>query len=363
MRPTAPALPRGRIAWVLVLAAAVLSVAPVSSQASGSPQVPVNPDASREARALLAFVHRVSAEQRILAGQHDYNSALGQWSRRAEELTGHAPAVWGTDFYWSSGEDPGERVAEEAIRRHRSGQIVTLMWHVGRPTDDAPYPWAESVQAELTDAEWRALVTPGTPVHERWLAQVDRLASHLTRLRDAGVPVLWRPYHEMNGVWFWWGARPGPDGFQKLYRMLYDRLVNHHHLDNLLWVWDANAPRDIPEDEAFAYADFYPGHDVVDVLATDVYHFDYEQDEYESLLALADGKPIALGEVGELPKPEILDAQPAWSWFMVWSSWLESANTPERVRAVYDSPRTLTADEMEWPPALPDAGSGAGPIL
>jgi mannan endo-1,4-beta-mannosidase len=173
--------------------------------------------------------------------------------------------------------------------------------------------------------------------------------------------VLWRPYHERNGVWFWWGARPGPDGFQKLYGMLYDRLARHHGLDNLVWVWNANAPRDIPHDEAFAYADFYPGPDVVDVLATDVYHFDYEQDEYESLLALAAGRPIALGEVGELPKPEILDAQPAWTWFMVWSSWLESANSPERVRAVYDRPATLTAEELEWPPALPDTGSAAGP--
>ncbi len=208
------------------------------------------------------------------------------------------------------------------------------------------------MQAELTDEEWAELTTPGTALHGRWLAQVDRLAGHLARLRDAGVPVLWRPYHEMNGVWFWWGARPGPDGFPKLWRMLYERLVEHHGLDNLVWVWNANAPRDIPRDQAFAYAGFYPGHDdVVDVLATDVYHFDYEQADYASLLRLAEGRPIALGEVGELPKPEILDAQPGWTWFMVWSSWIESANPPERVRAVYEYPRTLTRDEVEWPPA------------
>jgi mannan endo-1,4-beta-mannosidase len=327
------------LAATALFLAGLLAVAPGDGSAQGA--APVNPDASAEARALLARIQALSGDS-ILAGQHDYNSGLGEWSDRVESLTGKRPVVWGTDFYWSGGEDPGPRVVEEAIRRHRAGHIVTLMWHVGRPVDDPPYPWAESVQAELTDAEWMELTTPGTALHGRWLDQVDRVAGHLARLRDAGVPVLWRPYHEMNGVWFWWGDRPGPDGFPKLYRMLFERLTRHHDLDNLVWVWNANAPRDIPHDQAFAYDDFFPGHDVVDILATDVYHFDYEQKDYELLLELADGKPVALGEVGQLPKPEILDAQPAWAWFMVWSSWLESANSPERVRAVYGYPRTAT---------------------
>lgn len=326
------------------------------------PIEPVNEQASEEARRLLRYLYTID-DDHILAGQHDYNHTMNQFFDRVHAMTGTYPALWGTDFIWQGERDPGQEIVDEAIKKHTDGYIVTLMWHAGRPTDDPPFRWSESIQGELTNAEWQALTTPGTALHARWLAQVDTVASYLKQLRDAGVPVLWRPYHEMNGVWFWWGARPGPDGFPKLYRMLYDRLVRHHRLDNLVWAWNANAPRDIPRDEAFAYAGFYPGHDVVDVLATDVYHFDYEQDEYESLLALADGKPIALGEVGELPRPEILDAQPAWSWFMVWSSWLESANTPERVRAVYDRPGTLTADEVEWPPALPDtvSESGSGP--
>ncbi|MEJ2503728.1 MAG: glycosyl hydrolase, partial [Gemmatimonadota bacterium] len=196
----------------------------------GDPARPAVPDRSPEARALLARIQALSGDS-ILSGQHDYNSGLGEWSGRVTEITGARPVLWGTDFYWSGGEDPGPRVVEEAIRRHEAGHVVTLMWHVGRPTDDPPYPWAESVQADLTDDQWRDLLTPGTDLHRRWLAQVDRVAGHLARLRDARVPVLWRPYHEMNGVWFWWGARPGPDGFPRLYRMLHDRLTRHHGLD------------------------------------------------------------------------------------------------------------------------------------
>lgn len=102
----------------------------------------------------------------------------------------------------------------------------------------------------------------------------------------------------------------------------------------------------MPQDEAYAYADFYPGAGYVDILGTDIYHFDYEQKDYDELVRLANGKPIALTEVGELPKPEILAAQPKWAWFLVWSSWLWTDNTKQRVREVYDRPQTVTLDEV-----------------
>ena len=85
----------------------------------------------------------------------------------------------------------------------------------------------------------------------------------------------------------------------------------------------------------------------MDVLGADVYHFDYEQKDYNELVKLANGKPIALTETGELPKPEILGAQPLWSWFMVWTSWLLTNNTHDRVRQVYDMPRTLSHHEVK----------------
>ncbi len=73
-----------------------------------------------------------------------------------------------------------------------------------------------------------------------------------------------------------------------------------------------------------------------------MYHNDYQQSHHDDLVALAGGKPVALGEVGPLPTPAILDAQPQWAWFMVWTTFLTQHNTPEAVRAVYDRPNTLT---------------------
>lgn len=314
-----------------------------AANAAAQAPAPVNPRATAEARQLLAYLYQISG-QKTLAGQHNYNEQPERFTLRAREIAGRAPIVWGTDFIWRGTQDPGAGIVAEAIRKARDGYIVTLMWHAGRPMDDAPFGWSTSIQGEISAAEWQELLTAGSPLNLRWQKQVDVVAGYLRQLRDANVPVLWRPYHEMNGVWFWWGDKKGPDGFARLYRMLYDRFVNVHHLDNLLWVWDANAPRDIPRDQAYAYALYYPGAQFVDVLATDVYNFDYEQKDYDELVALAAGKPIALGEVGELPKPEILEAQPGWTWFMVWSNWLETHNTPERVRAIYSLPRVVTHD-------------------
>ncbi len=308
-------------------------------------QQPVNPNASREANALLKYLSRID-NRKILSGQHSYNDNPEQYYNLAYEITGEYPAVWGTDFIWRGNADPGEKVVQAAIQKHNEGAIITLMWHAGRPTDEPPYAWRESIQGELSEEEWTALTTLGTDLHARWLAQVDKVAEHLKQLQNANVPVLWRPYHEMNGVWFWWGDKKGRNGYVKLWKMMFDRYVNHHQLHNLIWVWNANAPRDLPGDEAFAYEHYFPGSEYVDVLATDVYNFDYEQNEYEALLKLADGKVIALGEVGKLPNKKILESQPSWAWFMVWSNWLETANSPENVKTVYKHPNTMNRDEV-----------------
>jgi mannan endo-1,4-beta-mannosidase len=307
---------------------------------------PVNPGASTEAKKLLAYLYSMKGKQ-TLSGQHNYNHSLNQYMDTAHSITGKYPAVWGTDFILNGTTDPGPEIVKEAIKKHADGYIVTLMWHAGRPTDDPPFGWRESIQAEMNDDQWKDLVTPGTSLNKRWEIEVDRIAMYLKQIQDANVPVLWRPYHEMNGVWFWWGDKKGPEGYQKLWKMMFERFTAIHKLNNLIWVWNANAPRDIPFDQAYSYKEFFPGPDYVDVLATDVYNHDYEDRDYHELLELANGKLIALGECGELPKPEVLKVQPEFSWFMVWANWIQIDNTPRRVRDIYNLPQVITHDEVD----------------
>ena len=109
------------------------------------------------------------------------------------------------------------------------------------------------------------MITPGSLIHERWKSQVDVIAWFLKQLQYAKVPVLWRPYHEMNGGWFWWGDKPGENGYKKLYRMMFDRFVNFHGLNNMIWVYNANEVKPGIK----PYADFFPGHDVLSSMVVD----------------------------------------------------------------------------------------------
>ena len=306
-----------------------------------NPQIKlVNPNATTEARELLEYLYSISGEK-ILSGQHNYPHELTRSTDSIVAITGKTPVVWGTDLSHMS-----EALFEEARRQYQNGSIITLMYHQVKPFHHDSLGFSRSVKGMVTDEEWEQIVTPGTPYHVMWLEKIDRRAEFLKKFRDAGIPVLWRPYHEMNGMWFWYGNRSGKNGIQKLWKMMYDRYVNYHHLNNLIWVWNANAPRDWKDDEAYAYELFYPGNEYVDVLAADIYKNDYKQSHHDQLLELGKGKVIALGEVGVLPTLEILEQQPQWTWFMCWAHFPWTHNTRDQVRAIYDHPRTITLDEI-----------------
>jgi mannan endo-1,4-beta-mannosidase len=302
---------------------------------------PVNPNASPQARDLLKLLYDLSGK-RILSGQHNNPGAISAHSEEAASIGGAYPAIWGQDFGFSDEAWDGvhfrPQIIDEAIRQHAAGSIITLMWHQVRPIDREPGTFKDNVCCPMDASAWEALLTGGSETHRNWLAQVDVVAALLSRLRDEHIPVLWRPYHEMNGGWFWWGHRLGPRGYAMLWRMLFQRLVHHHGLNNLLWVWNANAPAD-------PYEDYFPGHDVVDCLATDIYRNDYKQSHHDDLARLAQGKPIAIGECGQLPTPQILQRQPLYVWFMAWSGLLMKHNTAEQVRELYSDRRTVNREE------------------
>jgi hypothetical protein len=147
----------------------------------------------------------------------------------------------------------------------------------------------------------------------------------------------------MNGDWFWWGGRTGEYSTIALYRQLFDRLVNQHHLDNLIWVWSMDRVHN-PQME---HAKYFPGLSYVDVLALDVYANDFAQSYYDSLVALSEGKPLALDEVGSPPPPEILQQQPRWVYYGIWTGMVR--NTP---RKEYDvlmhNPRILNLEDPAY---------------
>ena len=292
---------------------------------------PVNPNATPEAKALLKYIQSLTGKY-ILSGQHNYPATGERNTQFAADFIGKTPVVWSQDFGFSAEGDKDSyksrpAIIQEAIRQHNKGAIINFCWHAVPPTADEPItfqplPGADpsaplaSVQGRLTDKQFRDILTPGTDLYKRWAKQVDEIAFYLKQLQDANVPVMWRPYHEMNGDWFWWGGRyEGKYTTAALYRQIFDRMVKVHKLNNLIWVWSV----DRPSRPGREFDKYYPGTKYLDVLAIDIYGNDFSQAYYDGLKALSEGKPITLAEVGNPPSPDILTKQPDWVYWVVWA--------------------------------------------
>lgn len=308
----------------------LLSVQGSALVAAEGPIQPVTPNASPEAVELLKFIYRISGKH-TLTGQHNFPNTKDASTQRAFKAYGKWPAIFGQDFGFAA---PGDKdsvaarsdIIAEVKRQYEKGSIITVCWHAVPPTADEPVTFRPrrdatqtnrlaSVQGRLTDEQWNDLLTPGTELYKHWCAQVDVIAGCLKQLQDAHIPVLWRPYHEMNGEWFWWGGRRGNRGTAMIYRQIFDRLVNHHKLNNLIWIWSVDRPS-TPQRQ---FVDYFPGANHFDIAALDVYRSDFQQSYYNDLLKLAAGKPITLAEVGPAPTLAVLEQQPRWAWWMTWA--------------------------------------------
>jgi mannan endo-1,4-beta-mannosidase len=334
------------VIWLIDLLFAGRNAKPQSETGSAPTAAPVNPNATPEARVLLRRINAISGRF-TLTGQHNFPNHRSRWSDRINELTGRFPAIFGQDFGFSGGDDKDSvqgrpAMIEEVKRQHLKGAVIALTWHAVRPTDDEPVSFRESVQGRLTDFEWKQLLTPGTDLYNRWIAQVDVIAGYLAELQAAGVPILFRPYHEMNGNWFWWAGRAGDHGSAALYRQLFGRFVRAHHLNNLVWVWNVNSPTI----NAAPISTFFPGSPYADIVTMDIYD-QFKQRYYDDMVALAGDKPIALAEVGAMPTLDLLAKQPRWAYFVMWSGFAESSNSPEQLQSIFHAPNLL--NRGDWP--------------
>lgn len=340
--------PRGGLGWgfgvfFLFLCLASLHAQPYRHYA------PVNKNADKGACDLLELLYKTVDEGKIISGLHHNQLNMPAYRRDLDRIEqavpGAVPMVWGGDLAWDA-----SQVVEMSIDHHRKGYIIAITWHAARPFDTGKVNFKQQTQGKFTPKQWKELVTPGSTMHRQWIAQVDSIAGYLETLQDNNVPVLWRPFHEMNGEWFWWGDRRGDKGFTVLWKMLYDRLTNYHHLNNLIWVWNPNNPRKHPHDDAMAYDLYYPGDEYVDVLAADVYHREWFQDTHDQLLELGNEKLIALGEVGELPTSEQLSHYDRYAWFMIWTSFTDDKyNTIDALRDVFGDKRTVNYKDKTLP--------------
>lgn len=306
---------------------------------------PINANADQPTRALLEKLYDTVDKGKIFSGLHHNQLNMPNYARDLnrinEAVEGAVPMVWGGDVAWDA-----DKVVKMAIDHHKRGYIISITWHAARPFDKGIVKFKQQTQGKFTKEQWNELVTEGSEMNKMWLAQVDSIAEYLKELQSNGVPVLWRPFHEMNGEWFWWGDRRGENGLTVLWKMLYHRLTNYHKLNNLIWVWNPNNPRKHPIDKEMGYELYYPGHEYVDVLAADVYHREWFQDTHDQLVKLGNEKLIALGEVGELPNSEQMKNYNRYAWFMIWTTFTEDKyNTIDALKDIFGNDRVINIKE------------------
>ncbi len=250
------------------------------------------------------------------------------------EHTGKLPAIRGLDFMHND----FEGVTKRAQEWWEKGGIPTICWHTGA---DFASAYNESKDDNIN---WEEAFVAGSETYNALLAGMDRAVPYLQQLEDAGVPILWRPFHELDGGWFWW-SKGGSENFVKLWQLMYSRYTDYWGLDNLIWVFGYSG-------NGGEMAAWYPGDAYVDLLGADSYTPGANAALYEECVSVApEGMPIVYHECGTIPTAgELKAAKADWLFFMTWhTDWLtnaETGNTIENLKAVYNNDYFITLDEL-----------------
>lgn len=311
-------------------------------------QKAVNPDATAEAQKLLNYLSE-TAGKAIITGQHTQTNPMEEIAFIREQ-TGREPLLRGFELLAYSPNINEKDASEECLTevyenrntvdtalewaRQKKG-IVTFTFHWFSPLGGRD----KSFYAINTDFDAERVLVEGTPERKAFYRDMDRIAEELRKFQREEIPIIWRPFHEAEGDWFWWGAK-GPQVAAKLYRLMYEYYTEVLHLDHLLWVW--NCP----------LAEAYPGDDCEDIVSMDIYLPEYEKTDYRSqyeqlIRSTSDKKVAALAEVGYIPDIQLLEkSYVPWVYYMTWSKAFcigEQFNRIEDLRAMYSSDYAITA--------------------
>ncbi|MDA3817040.1 MAG: glycosyl hydrolase [Prolixibacteraceae bacterium] len=288
------------------------------------------PDASPEAVALFRYIQDMYGKK-MLSGQMWAPWGIDEL-KYLQDLTGKQPAMRGMD-YIHEGDNNAE--TQRAIDWWKAGGIPTIMWHWGAPGIGEGY---ENSKKRI---DINQCFIEGTPEYISMWSELKIKADHLEKLRDANVPVLWRPFHELNGGWFWWGMQ-GSDLFEKLWITMYDYFVKERELNNLIWVLCYTGSPD---------GAWNPGSEYFDIAGPDTYGVGDDPqlrmfNQVKNILK-NDATPIAYHECGTPPNPdECLTTGAMWSWWMVWHTNHLTDSDPEYIKYVYNHDLVITRDEV-----------------
>lgn len=266
---------------VLILAGAALLAVSCSQKQQKADDPLADSGRTQRTEHLLSSLHQVAQDGSYLFGHQDDSMYGVGWvgdSTRSDvnSVCGDFPALMGFDLgHLEMGDSvnldgvPFTAMREAIIQQFDKGGVVTLSWHLNNPLSGGTAWVADSLRS--VEAKTVEAVLEGGSQHQKFLSWLDTLATFLNSLETpygVRVPVIFRPWHEHTGSWFWWGQELCTT---EQYKALWQLTVSRLHEQGVTNVLYAYSPGTESDGNATRYLERYPGDDIIDVLGLDTY--------------------------------------------------------------------------------------------
>ncbi len=195
-----------------------------------------------------------------------------------KKTTGSDPAILGSDFMFITDKNnpsnnwfvqQENKIIADTKAAYAKGIINIFSWHIREPNEEDSFYTAD-MSAQVKATAFKSIL-PGGVNHDWYKTKLDKVASVISSLKDQNgvlIPVIFRPFHEFDGGWFWWGANYATaDEYKKAFQFTVDYLKDTKGVHNILYAFSP----DNSNTTSSGYLSRYPGDTYIDVLSMDNY--------------------------------------------------------------------------------------------
>lgn len=243
----------------------------------------VDPNATAETVALFYNLKKLSKTKFAIGQQDAFNSFYNNGSSAQSDIkktTGYDPALLGSDFMFITDKNNNGQannwfyqqeviITDDVKEAYSKGMINIFSWHLREPNKEDSFYASDMTDAVKTTA-FKSIL-PGGVNHSWYKTKLDKVAAVISNLKGSNgelIPIIFRPFHEFDGSWFWWGANfCSPEEYKAAYQFTVDYLKNTKGVHNILYAFSP----DNSYSTSANYLSRYPGDGYVDVLGMDNY--------------------------------------------------------------------------------------------
>jgi len=287
--------------------------------------------------------------KKIISGQTGKAGGFGDEDLGGEidhiyKVSGKKPALWNTDFIFKSkdvrDDFPTNNYIKDGLnwwKKYDGKGIMSIQWHWNmKGQEDENY----SFYAKNTTFNIEQAVIENTWEYNKTVVDIDYIAGMLKELQDVNMPVIFRPLHENDGDWFWWGGEKHSRACAKLWKLLYNRIVNIHNINNIIWLWNGKIDR-------------YTPTKYIDLVGLDIYSdiHGIHRNQFVEYFNFFEGKKmVVLSENGRIPNiDKCVEQGTWWGYFMTWNNEFiltDEFNDEDYIKSVYNNKYIITMDDL-----------------